>query len=76
MTSGVGQREDQQMGTCSAMCGKLHDLCGGAKGGGAEGGQGYTCSRQVQQEALDGLGVQEQLLAASLPNLPTPVHHL
>ena len=31
--------------------------CGvGQKGGGAEGGD--TCSRQLQQEALDGLGVQ------------------
>ncbi len=48
----------ESMGTCSAMCGELHDLWGGAKGGQAEGGGGYTCSRQVQQEALDGLGVQ------------------
>ena len=56
---GMGQRYGEQresMGACSATCGELHDLWGGAKGGQAEGG--YTCSRQLQQEALDGLGVQ------------------
>lgn len=30
---------------------------------------GTTCSWEFQQKALDGLGVQQQLLTASLPNL-------
>ena len=36
-----------------------------------------TCRREFQQEGLDCLGVQQQLLAACLPNLaaPVPRHH-
>lgn len=36
-----------------------------------------TCRREFQQEGLDGLGVQQQLLASCLPNLaaPVPRHH-
>ena len=40
MTSGVGHGEGEQrksMATCSAICGNMHDLWGGAKGGPAEG---------------------------------------
>ena len=44
-------------------------------GGGGRGGmgEGFTCRRELQQEGLDSLGVQQQLLTASLPNLAAPV---
>lgn len=35
-----------------------------------------TCRGEFQQEGLDGLGVQQQLLTASLPNLAAPVPRL
>ena len=34
-----------------------------------------TCSWELQEEAFDGLGVQQQLLATCLPYLATPAYH-
>ena len=53
-------------------CGGLQ-CRGEGRGGGGGGGGVKTCRRELQQEGLDSLGVQEQLLTASLPNLAAPV---